>query len=193
MNKIKPLLFLMVLLFSVPVSAEFYRYVDKDGRVHYTDDFNKVPKNQRTAAKGYAGYEKNDNRVVPEIKNETGEPSESKEAVERKPEKEQVRTGNFEADKNRLDKMQQEMDKEFKELTKEKNELDILKGKVKTRPETLDYNTRIQALNEKIKNYSEKRKAFEAEAEAYNADVENSMKKDIERYNKDKKASGESK
>jgi len=189
MNKIKLLLFMMVLLFSVPVSAEFYRYVDKDGRVHYTDDFNKVPKNQRTVAKGYAGYEKNDIRVVPEIKNETGEPSESKEAVEEKPEKEQVRTGNFEADKDRLDKKQQEMDKEFKELTKENNEIDMLRGKVKTRPETLDYNTRIQALNEKIKNYSEKRKTFEAEAEAYNADVEKAMKKDIERYNKDKKAS----
>ena len=190
MNRILLLSLLIVLLLSVPVSAEFYRYVDKDGGVHYTDDFNKVPKNQRTTVKGYAGYEKNDIRDVPEIRNETGEQPESKEAVEEKPDKEQVRTGNFEADKNRLDKMQQEMDKEFKELTKEKNELDILKGKVKTRPETLDYNTRIQALNEKIKNYSEKRKAFEAEAEAYNADVENSMKKDIERYNKDKKASG---
>ena len=193
MNKIILLSLLIVLLFSVPVSAEFYRYVDKDGRVHYTDDFNKVPKNQRTAAKGYTGYEKNDIRDVPEIRNETGEQPESKEAVEEKPEKEQVQTGNFEADKNRLDKKQQEMDKEFKELTKEKNELDLLKGKVKTRPETLDYNTRTQALNEKIKNYSEKRKALEAEAEAYNADVEKEMKKDLERYNRDKKASGESK
>jgi len=193
MNKIKLLSFLIVLLFSVPVSAEFYKYIGKDGRVYYTDDFNKVPKGQRSAAKGYVGYEKND-VSAPEIKNEPAERSESEEVVqEEKPHKEQVRAGNLDADKNRLDKKQQEMDKEYKELTKEKNELDILKEKVKTRPETLDYNTRTQAFNEKIKNYSEKRKSFEAEAEAYNADVENSMKKDIERYNKDKKASGESK
>lgn len=193
MNKIKLLSFLIVLLFSVPVSAEFYRYIGKDGRVNYTDDFSKVPKEQRSAVKGYVGYEKND-VGVPEIKNEPGEQSGSEEAVqEEKPEKEQVRTGNYEADKNSLDKKQQEMDKEFKELTKEKNETDILKGKVKTRPESVDYNTRIQALNEKIKNYSEKRKTFETEAEAYNANVENTMKKDLERYNKDKKASGESK
>ena len=168
---------MIVLLFSVPVSAEFYKYTGKDGRVYYTDDFSKVPKEQRSAVKGYVGYEKND-VGVPEIKNEPGVQSESKEAVEEKPDKEQVQTGNFEVDKTRLDKKQQEMDKEFKELTKEKNELDLLKVKVKTRPETLDYNTRTQALNEKIKNYSEKRKTFEAEAEAYNADVENSMKKD---------------
>ncbi|MDP2861350.1 MAG: hypothetical protein Q8N95_00995 [Desulfobacterales bacterium] len=193
MNKIKLLSFMIVLLFSVPVSAEFYKYIGKDGRVYYTDDFSKVPKEQRSAAKGYSGYEKNDIRDVPETKKETGEQPESKEVVEEKPDKEQVQTGNFEADKNRLDKKQQEMDKEFKELTKEKNELDLLKGKVKTRPETLDYNTRIQALNEKIKNYSEKKKAFEAEAEAYNADVEKEMKKDLERYNRDKKASGENK
>jgi hypothetical protein len=183
---------MIVLLFSVPVSAEFYKYIGKDGRVYYTDDFSKVPKEQRSAAKGYVGYEKND-VVVHEIKSEPGEQSESKEAVEEKPDKEQVQTGNFEADKNRLDKKQQEVEKEFKALTKEKNELDLLKGKVKTRPETLDYNTRTQALNEKIKNYSEKRKAFEAEAEAYNADIEKEMKKDLEKYNKDKKASGESK
>jgi len=183
---------MIVLLFSVPVSAEFYKYIGKDGRVYYTDDFSKVPKEQRSAAKGYVGYEKND-VVVPEIKNEPGEQPESKEAVEEKPDKEQVQTGNFEADKNRLDKKQQEVEKEFKTLTKEKNELDLLKGKVKTRPETLDYNTRTQALNEKIKNYSEKRKAFEAEAEAYNADVEKEMKKDLDKYNRDKKASGESK
>ncbi len=192
MNKIKILSFLIVLLFSVPVSAEFYRYIGKDGRVYYTDDFSKVPKGQRSAAKGYVGYEKND-VGVPEIENEQGKQSESEEAVqEEDPDKEQVRAGNFEEDKSRLDKKQQEMDKEFKELTKEKNELDILKGKVKTRPETLDYNTRTQALNEKIKNYSEKRKAFDAEAEAYNADVVNSMKKDLERYNKGKGASGDS-
>jgi len=183
---------MIVLLFSVPVSAEIYKYIGKDGRVYYTDDFSKVPKEQRSAAKGYVGYERND-VGVPEIKNEPGEQRESKEAVEEKPEKERIRTGNLDADKNRLDKKQQEVDKEFKELTKEKNELDILKGKVKTRPETLDYNTRIQSVNEKIKNYSEKRKAFEAEAEAYNADVEKEMKKDLERYNREKKASGESK
>ncbi|MDP3285196.1 MAG: hypothetical protein Q8M56_12275 [Desulfobacterales bacterium] len=193
MNKIKLLSFLIVLLFSVPVSAEFYRYIGKDGRVYYTDDFSKVPKGQRSAAKGYVGYEKND-AGVPEIKNEPGKQPESEEAVqEEKPDKEQVRAGNFEEDKSRLDKKQQEIDKEFKELTKEKNELDILKGKVKTRPETLDYNTRAQALNEKIKNYSEKRKAFDAEAEAYNAGVVNSMKNNIDRYNKGKGASGESK
>jgi len=192
MNKIKLLSFMIVLLFSVPVSAEFYKYIGKDGRVYYTDDFSKVPKEQRSAAKGYVGYEKND-VGVPDIKNEPGEQQESKEAVEEKPEKEQLRTGNLDADKNRLDKKQQEIDKEFKELTKEKNELDLLKGKVKTRPETLDYNTRTQALNEKIKNYSEKKKAFDAEAEAYNANVEKEMKKDLEKYNMDKKASGESK
>ncbi|RPH51201.1 MAG: DUF4124 domain-containing protein [Desulfobacteraceae bacterium] len=193
MNKIRLLSFLAVLLFSVPVSAEFYRYVDKDGRVHYTDDFNKVPKNQRTAAKGYTGYEKSDSRDVPGPSNAIGEQPEPKEAVEEKPDKEQVQTGSFEADKNRMDKKQQELDKEFKELIEEKNDLDILKAKVKTRPETLDYNIKTQALNEKIKNYSEKRKVFEAEAEAYNTEVLKEMKKDLERYNKGKGASDESK
>ena len=192
MNKIKLLSFLMVLLFSVPVSAEIYKYISKDGKVYYTDDFSKVPKEQRTAAKVMSDIKKND-AGVPEIKNEPEEQTESKEAVEEKPEKEQVQAGNLAADKNRMDKKLQELDKEFKDLTKEKNELDILKEKVKTRPETLDYNTKAQALNEKTNNYSEKRKAFEAEAEVYNAGIEKEMKKDMERYKKMKEASGESK
>lgn len=55
--KFLPLLFIAAfLLFFLPGSgiAEFYRYVDKDGKVRYTDDPNKVPKSVKAPVKSYS-------------------------------------------------------------------------------------------------------------------------------------------
>ena len=35
------------LLIGSPVSADFYKYYDADGNVHFTDDYNQVPPEQR--------------------------------------------------------------------------------------------------------------------------------------------------
>jgi len=53
MNLIKLFICLIILFFSITVSAEFYKYVDENGNTHFTDDFNKVPEDQRAGLKGY--------------------------------------------------------------------------------------------------------------------------------------------
>ncbi len=55
----------LALLWPGSGSAEFYRYVDKDGKVHYTDDPNKVPAQSKSPAKSYT--EETD-RMTPEEK-----------------------------------------------------------------------------------------------------------------------------
>ena len=39
----------MICLFNLPanVAAEFYKYVDKEGRVHFVDEFYKIPEEYR--------------------------------------------------------------------------------------------------------------------------------------------------
>ncbi|MEA3438311.1 MAG: DUF4124 domain-containing protein, partial [Thermodesulfobacteriota bacterium] len=53
MNLIKLFICLIIIFFSTTVSAEFYKYVDSNGNTCFTDDFNKVPEDQRAGLKGY--------------------------------------------------------------------------------------------------------------------------------------------
>ena len=49
MKTIKFLILLVIVLFAVSAPAEIYKYVDEQGNVHFTDDVNQVPEDQRDA------------------------------------------------------------------------------------------------------------------------------------------------
>jgi hypothetical protein len=192
MDKIKYLAFITVLLFSFPVSAEFYKFTGPDGKERYTDDYNKVPKNQRAKSKGYVGYESDAGSSEPEIKQETGRGVDTQELKEGN-KSESAKTEIFDKARGSLEKKKLELEDEYKALAKEREGLDLLKGELKTNEQMLQYNSRIQDHNEKIKTYSAKRKSFVSEAEAYNSEIEKSMRSDLEKYNQEKKAEAESK
>ena len=46
-------IFIIIVLLSAPASAQFYKYIDEDGNIRFTDDINQVPKQQRTTVKSY--------------------------------------------------------------------------------------------------------------------------------------------
>ncbi len=41
------------MVFAGPAFAEFYRYLNQQGQVRFTDDINQVPQDQRAAARSY--------------------------------------------------------------------------------------------------------------------------------------------
>ena len=47
MKFIKLILCLSIILFAFPAASEIYKYVDENGDIHFTDDFNRVPVEQR--------------------------------------------------------------------------------------------------------------------------------------------------
>jgi len=55
---IKFILCLSIILFAFPAMSEIYKYVDQNGDVHFTDDFSKVPVEQRSAVDMNVEYEK---------------------------------------------------------------------------------------------------------------------------------------
>lgn len=69
-KKLLPLLFLAAFILAVlpgPGEAEFYRYVDKDGKVRYTDDPSKVPSSGNAPVKSYS---EDTDALTPEEKEE---------------------------------------------------------------------------------------------------------------------------
>jgi hypothetical protein len=191
MNIIKYIAFIAVLLFCFPVSAEYYKYYGPDGKERYTDDINKVPKNQRGKAKGFVGYESDSENPESEIKNETDQAGDAKDLKEgNKPEP--AKAGDFNKAREALEKKKLELENEFSALAKEREGLDKLKGELKTNEQMLQYNSKIQEHNEKIKTYSAKRNSFVSEADVYNSEVEKLMKSELEKYTREKKAEAES-
>ena len=53
MKRINIPIFIIIVLLSAPASAQFYKYIDEDGNIRFTDDINQVPENQRATVKSY--------------------------------------------------------------------------------------------------------------------------------------------
>jgi hypothetical protein len=54
---IKFILCLSIILIAYPAASEIYKYVDENGDIHFTDDFSKVPVEQRSAINAGLEYE----------------------------------------------------------------------------------------------------------------------------------------
>ena len=57
MKFINFILCLSIILFACPAASEIYKYVDENGGTHFTDDFSKVPVEQRSAINAVIEYE----------------------------------------------------------------------------------------------------------------------------------------
>ena len=67
-----------VMVFAGPAFAQFYKYLDKQGEVRFTDDINQVPRDQRAAAQSYPESQTSENvrrgRVLGRQGGKTGRP-----------------------------------------------------------------------------------------------------------------------
>ncbi len=76
MKFIKFLLCLIIILFAFPAASEIYKYVDENGDIHFTDDFNRVPVEQRPVVEASVEYENDtdaDQISESTVSDETGE------------------------------------------------------------------------------------------------------------------------
>ena len=162
MKWIKYAVLLFIILSYHSVSAEFYRYYDENGNVHYTDDFNKVPADQRESAKDYQ-------EAVSLTEPDTGqEDAAEKNETTGSDEGANKETYDFKAKAEELDREEIDLSREYDALRKESVRLENLRKKVKTSAEAKEFNESMRALNEKIKSLDQKRNELYAEIEEYN-------------------------
>jgi chromosome segregation ATPase len=159
------------MLFSPVASAESYKYYDEQGNVHFTDDYNKVPVDQRKNVKGYKEVISDEtDGVNPETEETEGE---SQEEETQNPTDEAAKSAkyNFEAKIKEFDQRKDELALEYESLMQQNSALAQEKKKAKTAVDIKRYNERAADLNRRLKEHDSKRKQLFSEVEDYNTKV----------------------
>ena len=167
MRYFKIFIIITFLMFSTYASAEFYKYVDDEGNVRFTDDINQVPEAQRAKIRSY-------------VESESQKPAEQEITREGTPEQaseeQQADFSDLSDDeseslddaKKRIDELRNEIDEEYKALMKEKEALAKDKKQAKTRDQILEFNKKVDSLNKRVAAYEKKGKDYQAQVDAYN-------------------------
>jgi len=168
MNLIKLFICLIILFFSITVSAEFYKYVDENGNTHFTDDFNKVPEDQRAGLKGYEESESNtDTDTVEKKAVKENIMPDDKESIE-----------NLEKSHDRLNNTRLQLIKEHEEIKKEREQNIEDRKNAQTSEDAWKVNERIKKLNKRQEELKKKFETFEAERKKYRERLEKAEAKE---------------
>ncbi len=182
MFRLKWLLMVILLLFTVTASAEFFKYRDQDGNIIYTDDITRVPREQQAAIQKNreARSEETESRpqVMPEAEKELrpalSESTSTPGTREGLQNDRQVFDANLDEEKRALDKRKQELDQEYQALLKEKESFN--RDRVfRNKEAAAKYNSKVADLNERIDIYEGKKKELNADIEAYNRRVKKEL------------------
>jgi hypothetical protein len=157
--KLRLFIILITLLFStVGAFAEFYKYIDKEGNILFTDDLSEVPENQRPGVIEYGEPEKKTGLSEESVEIQPGEDGQLDNT-----------TNDPAAD---LNHRKNALEQEYILLKKEKEELVNTKKNLKTKAQIENYNKKVLLIKEKIEHYQKNRDELNAEIEKYNKSIQ---------------------
>lgn len=154
--------------------AEFYKYVDENGKVRFTDNLANVPDGQRPQIKE---YEEVSHELTPKEKAEEQQEPTSKKTKQGAEVVTVEKDGLTEKDEKELEgeeleKKGEKLQQEYEALMEERQELDKA-AKVRLTPAVQKKLVeKIADFNLRIKDYEGKRQAYNKAVEAHNTRVE---------------------
>lgn len=156
-----------VMVFAGPAFAEFYKYLDKQGVVRFTDDINQVPQGQRAAARSYS--ESQGTSAA-----ETSQAFKEEKQADPSPPTASAAAGDegedsIEDARARLDALKKDTEAEYQVLVKEKDRLAKEKGTQKTREEINAYNKEVATFNQRAEIFEKNNEDLRKRVEGYNA------------------------
>jgi hypothetical protein len=153
----------LFLVLAVPVAAQFYRYIDKEGTLRFTDDLNKVPAGQRTSASEYHGAKTFSTPPPQKTVNEKETPQAA--IIESTPEA----VVSLEDRRAQIEKMKAHLDAEYQALTQQKTILAKNRELNRTIEDIAASNKLVDAFNQRAEKYEKMSGQLKAMADEYNA------------------------
>lgn len=172
----KPILaffLITVLMFSTPVGAEIYKYVDENGQKRWTDDLSQVPKDQRPSAQRLDTVEETPTDTAVE---QTGDaqmdvPSASEPGSQDSDQTDETAGEAAGLDRESLEKEKAALDTQYQELLEERKKLEEMNTEALSADARSDLNKRISAYNAKTEQYETQLNAFNEKINAYNQQI----------------------
>lgn len=168
----------LLTLIALPVfaSAEFYRYVDQEGKTHYTDDIANIPADQRSHVSEYddAAPGSSLQQETETTTQEEGDREATLSAPEEMPPQRAPGVGEDETEAvdQRLKETGVALEQEYQALMEERKQLDEAAKRPMTPAMRRDLVEKVRDFNSRINDYEKRRTAFNGEVEAYNAGIE---------------------
>jgi hypothetical protein len=155
---------IVLLLTVLPglASAEFYRYEDEQGNVHFTDDLSDVPVEARPKADQYEEPSRE-----PAAEKQV-EPKKEQEGAPKEPGAPKNKES---AAQPSLRERGMELDAEYQLLMKERQELELAAKEPLTPATQAELAEKIKDFNKRMQDYEKRRIVFNEEVEAYNASL----------------------
>jgi len=162
------LILMLAVLAALPANAEFYKYVDENGNVRFTDDITVVPREQREKLREYQDYIEESEEISETPDTEPAEPP--AEAAESEPAR--VTSGALTEQGKRLEKEKVALDTEYSALMEARRMLEERRGEFRTKSALKEYETQILELNGRNAAYEAKREAYDQEVLEYNTKLD---------------------
>jgi len=169
---------IVLTLIALPgfASGEFYRYVDQEGKTHYTDDIANIPADQRSRVSEYedvshrSSLKEETETTTPE--EESREPAVSGPEVMRPQGEPGVGEDETKTVEQRLRETGTALEQEYQALMEERKQLDEAAKRPLTPTSREKLVEKIREFNSRSNDYKERREAFNQDVEAYNAGIE---------------------
>lgn len=158
------ILLLTVLFTAGSISAEIYKYIDKNGQKRWTDDINQIPPSQRDSVETMDSVQS-----APE--SNTGQVETNVPPADSSAESAPLDAATGTLDREALEKEKAALDALYQALLTEQKALEQMKTETLDAATQADLNKRINAFNNKTEQYKTQLDQFNKKIEVFNQQI----------------------